>query len=291
MRTLGAIATALAAAAFALGCGDSGASSSGDAGSDTDTDADTDSDSDTDTDADVWQPAPGTTWQWQLTEEIDMNFDMEMYDIDLFDAPIETIASLQGAGRAVVCYFSAGSREEWRPDAADFPDAAIGLPLDGWAGENWIDVTSETVREIMRARLDLAVEKGCDGVEPDNVDGYANDNGLGLTSEDQLDYNGFLAEEGHARGLSVGLKNDLDQVAALEPSFDWALNEECLSYDECGMLAPFLGVGKAVFHVEYVDDESGGEAKIAEVCGDPSIEGFSTLVKTWDLNAWRLACE
>ena len=35
----------------------------------------------------VWQPKPGTTWQWQLTGEIDTSFDVAMYDIDLFDTP------------------------------------------------------------------------------------------------------------------------------------------------------------------------------------------------------------
>jgi len=30
--------------------------------------------------------------------------------------------------------------------------------------------------------LDLAAQRGCDGVEPDNVDGYSNDNGFGLTA-------------------------------------------------------------------------------------------------------------
>ena len=294
--------SALALAALCAAC--SGGGSGGDAGADADTDADTDadsdadadSDSDADTDADggagdVWQAAPGTTWQWQLTETIDTSIEVQMYDIDLFEAPQETIDALHAAGRAVICYFSAGSREDWRPDAAEFPTEDVGSALDGWPGESWIDVTSDAIRAIMTARLDLAAGKGCDGVEPDNVDGYANDNGLGLTAADQLDYDAFLADEAHARGLSVGLKNDLDQVGDLEPLFDWALNEECLSYDECDLLAPFLAAGKAVFHVEYVDAEADGPAKIDEICGDPAIAGFSTLVKTWDLNAFRLACE
>ena len=72
--------------------------------------------------------------------------------------------------------------------------------------------------------------------------------------------------------------------------FDWALNEECLSYSECGSLAPFIAANKAVFHVEYVDDSSEGQAKLGAVCGQASTQGFSTLVKTWDLDAWRLAC-
>jgi len=68
-------------------------------------------------------------------------------------------------------------------------------------------------------------EKGCDGVEPDNVDGYTNDTGFNLTSNDQIQYNKFLANEAHQRGLSIGLKNNLDQIEVLEPFFDFAVNE------------------------------------------------------------------
>ena len=42
---------------------------------------------------------------------------------------------------------------------------------------------------IMESRLDMCEEKGFDGVEPDNVDGYLNDTGFPLTKEDQLSYN------------------------------------------------------------------------------------------------------
>jgi hypothetical protein len=33
----------------------------------------------------------------------------------------------------------------------------------------------------MAARIQVAKDKGCDGVDPDNVNGYDNDNGLGFT--------------------------------------------------------------------------------------------------------------
>ena len=238
-----------------------------------------------------WRPAPGTTWQWQLRETLVTSLDVAMYDVDLFDAPAGTIASLQAAGRVVVCYFSAGSYEDWRSDAARFAPADYGSPLEGWPGEWWLDVRSENVRGIMRTRLDEAVAKGCDAVEPDNVDGYANESGFPLTEADQLDFNRFLAAEAHARGLSVGLKNALDLVPELEQSFDWALNEECLSFGECGALRPFLDAGKAVFHVEYVDERTEGPARRDAVCPEPSRAGFSTLVKTWELDAWGLACD
>jgi hypothetical protein len=47
--------------------------------------------------------------------------------------------------------------------------------MSGWAGENWIDVRTQNVRDIMKARLDLAVVKGCHGVDPDNVNVHEND--------------------------------------------------------------------------------------------------------------------
>lgn len=238
----------------------------------------------------VWHPKPGTSWQWQLTGTIDTSVDVAMFDIDLFEAPQSVIDSLHSKGRIVICYFSAGSREDWRPDASDFNSSDYAKGLAGWPGENWLDVRSANVRAIMKKRLDLAVSKHCDGVEPDNVDGYANDTGFPLTEANQLDYLGFLSTESHARGLSVGLKNSVDLAAQLVGSFDWALNEECLSYKECGSLKPFISAQKAVFHVEYVDQQSQGAAKQAATCGDASIQGFSTLIKTWDLDAWRLSC-
>jgi hypothetical protein len=207
-----------------------------------------------------------------------------MYDVDLFDAPEAVLDTLHADGRVIICYFSAGSHEEWRDDAALYPEAALGNPLDGWEGERWVDIRDTTVRDILAARMDHAVTRQCDGVEPDNVDGYANDSGFPLSADDQLDFNTWLATEAHARGLSVGLKNDLDQVEALEPSFDWALNEECISWDECGMLDPFIEAG-------YVDDPGDGPAAQDEVCPPLADSGFSTLIKTWDLDAWVLTCD
>lgn len=232
----------------------------------------------------VWQPTPGVSWQWQLTGEIDTSFDVMMYDIDLFDTPLSVIDTLHNDGRIVICYFSAGSYEEWRPDAAQFPASIRGNPLDNWPGESWLDIRQmDTLAPLMRARLDLAQQKGCDGVEPDNVDGYANDTGFPLTGSDQLTYNIWLAAEAHQRGLSIGLKNDLDQIPDLLPYFDWALNEQCFQYDECDLLLPFVQAGKAVFGVEY-------EGELADFCPQAIAYQFSWLLKEWDLGPARAAC-
>jgi hypothetical protein len=231
----------------------------------------------------VWQPKPGTTWHWQLTGSVDQSVNATMFDIDLFTSGAATIAALRAQGRVVICYFSAGSHEPWRPDANDFPQAALGKKMDGW-DEQWLDIRSSGVRDVMKKRLDLASSKGCDGVEPDNVDGYTNDTGFSLSAADQIDYNTFLASEAHKRGLSVGLKNDVDQVNQLEPHFDWALNEECVKYDECNLLTPFVQAGKAVFHVEYTP------ATKTSVCPKVAPLQLDSQIKKLDLDAWYLAC-
>jgi hypothetical protein len=224
-----------------------------------------------------WAPSPSTTWQWQLTGTINASVNVQMYDIDLFDNTPQIISNLANAGRVVICYFST-QYENWRPDAANFTKAVLGNNLDDWAGEKWVDIRSPVVRNIMASRLDLAVSKGCDGIEPDNVDGYTVKTGFPLTPADQINFNQFLATQAHSRGLSVGLKNDLEQVAALVPSFDWALNEQCYQYKECADLSPFVSKGKAVFNAEY-----SGSANT--VC--PYMENlkFSSLLKKLDLGA------
>jgi len=96
-------------------------------------------------------------------------------------------------GKRIICYFSAGSFENWRVDSYKFPYDTLGEELDGWDGERWLDIRDRRVREIMRSRLDLAKSKGCDAVEPDNMDGYTNSTGFNLTYRDQLKYNIFIA--------------------------------------------------------------------------------------------------
>ena len=240
--------------------------------------------------ADVWSPELRTTWQWQLTGRIDRSVDVAMYDVDLFEARDADLEGLHADGRTVICYFSAGSLEDFREDVGFVDQAAIGKKLDGWDDERWLDVTHPDVFELARRRLDRAVERGCDGVEPDNVDAYVNRSGFPLTPAEQLQFNRFLADEAHARDLSVGLKNDVDQLRALEPWFDWALNEECVAFDECGSYRPFLNAGKAVFHTEYVDAVKKAAALRNNVCRRRPVD-FSTLVKTWDLGAEHFPCD
>ncbi len=218
-----------------------------------------------------------------------------MYDIDLFDTPQATINQLKAQGRRVVCYFSGGSSENWRADFGKFVTADLGNALSGWQGERWLDTRSANVRNVMKARLDLAVAKGCDGVEPDNVDGYTNSPGFPLDAQTQLDYNRFIAQEARARGLLVGLKNDTDQLAALEPYFDFAVNEQCHEYDngrECDGYSVFTSKGKPVFNAEYKAEYVTNAASRAALCSAARAANLRTLVLPLALdNTRRLSCD
>jgi hypothetical protein len=232
----------------------------------------------------IWKPALVTSWQWQLTGlPVDETVVAEVFDIDLFDTEASVVASLHAAGRKVICYMSAGSWEDYRPDAARFPAAVLGRS-NGWPGERWLDIRRlDVLGPIMEARLDLCKAKGFDAVEADNVDGYTNRTGFPLTYDDQFRYNIFLASAAHARGLSIGLKNDGDQVVDLLPYFDWALNEQCFQYDECDALLPFVAAGKAVFHVEY-------DLATSAFCAQANAMNFNSLRKNLDLDRYRQSC-
>lgn len=229
-----------------------------------------------------WQPRPGTSWQWQLTGPIDTSIDADAFDLDLHVAQA-VIDELQARGRKVICYFSAGTVEPWRPDADAFPMAVIGEKMSGW-DEYWLDVRRlDLLAPILRARLDLAAEKGCDAVEPDNVDGYQNRSGFLLSYDDQLAFNRFLATEAHARGLAIGLKNDLEQIPDLVDDFDFAVNEECYQWNECHRLAPFVRAGKAVFGAEY-------GVPTSAFCPVTNALDLDFIRKRLDLGAWRESC-
>jgi hypothetical protein len=78
---------------------------------------------------------------------------------------------------------------DWRADITDFPGAVRGAVLDGWENERWLDIRSQALESLMRKRLELAAQKGCDGVDLDNMDGYQNESGFDFPGEEQIAYN------------------------------------------------------------------------------------------------------
>jgi hypothetical protein len=202
-----------------------------------------------------WSPSPSQRYQLVLSQtptEAQLKGPFSVMELDGFDTPSGTVAALHALGKEAVCYIDVGTWENWRPDAKRFPRAVLGKPDAGWTGERWLDIRKRSVLlPIMKARFAMCVRKGFDAIDPDNVNGVENDTGFHLTVHDQLAYDRAIASAAHADGLSVALKSDPDEAAALEGSFDFVVNEQCVQYDECAALAPFTAHGKAVYDIEY----------------------------------------
>ena len=248
----------------------------------------------------IWQPVKGATWDWQLTGTVDTSHDVEIYDVDLFDSSQQLISRLHAQGRKVVCYVNVGAWEEWRPDADKFPKEILGKTWSAtkYTNEKWLDIRRiDLIAPLLAARFDMAKKKGCDAIEPDNIDGYSDSGrgedrtGFNLTSEDQLRFNRFLACEAHQRGMSIGLKNDTGQASQLSADFDFVVSEQCFDYGECKAFTPFLRQNKAVLVAEYREDlGASAEAKFDAYCKQAEQLGISAILKNNDLGRYRRAC-
>jgi len=197
-----------------------------------------------------WRPPAHLTWYWQLQGHVRIE-NVAASDIDGFDNGAAEVRRLHALGQHVICYVDVGSWERWRPDARRFPLAVRGKS-NGWPGERWLDVRRLSVLEpIMRARFAMCARKGFDAVEPDNMDGFENPTGFHITPAQQLTYDRWVAHAVHRLGMAVFEKNDPEQAARLQPSFDGALDEQCNQYHECGSFRPYLRAGKPVLNAEY----------------------------------------
>jgi hypothetical protein len=243
--------------------------------------------------AKVWTPKVGQSWQIVLISPIKIDPDatsiepdVDIYDIDLFTNPQSTIDTLHRLGKKVICYFSAGSFEPNRPDSGEFKESDMGRGLDGWPGERWLALNSANVRSIMSKRIDLAAQKKCDAIDPDNVDAFDNKNALGLTKADSVNFMNFLATKAQARGLAIGLKNAGAIIPSVIPAIQFAVNEQCVQYLDCPTSSAFVNASKPVFHIEYPSEVKPEFA--TNFCKDTGpaagTRGFSTVIKKMNLD-------
>jgi hypothetical protein len=137
----------------------------------------------------------------------------------------------------------------------------------------------------MGACMDVCRDKGFDGVQFDNVDGWQNNTGFPLTREDYIYYSALLANLAHSKGLSVGWENAAENVPDLLPYFDWFIMEECHEWDECDAGTPMIGAGKFVGEVEYEE-----EYRDLEFCTLDDQLQISGMFKNLDLDSFMLPC-
>jgi hypothetical protein len=238
-----------------------------------------------------YAPPLMASWQWQLTCDVDstcadLSVEVDWYDVDWEETPAATVDAIHEAGAHAACYISAGTWEDWRGDRAAFPPEVIGKNYPGWPGERWLDIRQvDILLPIMETRMAACREKGFDGVQLDNVDGWQNDPGFPLTQQDYAAYSARLANLAHRMGLSAGWENAAENVPALLPYFDWFIMESCAAWDECELAAPMVEAGKFVGAVEY------DAAYLSlQFCETYAALGISGTFKTPDLDSYRLPC-
>jgi hypothetical protein len=203
-----------------------------------------------------WAPSLHEPWQWMIGHPLNTASAADMkggatdqpttYDIDGFDNPASTVATLHGLGYHVICYIEAGSWVDFRPDSSQFPASIIGNGISGFS-DKWTDIRSPLLRPIIENRIKMCASKGFDAVEPDLEDGYSNNTGFPLTAADQITFNTWVADTVHANGMSVLLKGDPEQAKTLAPTVDFFLNEQCNQFSECNLYP----AGKTVLNAEY----------------------------------------
>jgi hypothetical protein len=240
-------------------------------------------------------------WDWQLAVPIKVNPDptIKIYDIEMFEnEKTGAVKTLHDKGYKVICYVDVGSWENWRDDAAAFPRSILGTTYSGFPDERWLDIrdvnsaksqTGMALANILMARFNRAKAMGCDAIEPDNMDGYDKtaheSSGFPLTYEDQIYFNLWVASEVHARGMLVGLKNNINQAhdSRIYNTFDFVVSEQCFQYNECSYFSDFLRLNKPVFETEY------GMA-LAKFCAKAKASRISAIKKRPALNATRDDC-
>jgi hypothetical protein len=228
----------------------------------------------------LWKPSPNTpiSWHWQLSQDFqvprDVKSNVYVYDFDGEQATAATVKALKDWGAAqgkqviAICYIDVGVYEDYRSDIQKFADAQNQLRQQsgdpnaklwgnadaGWNGSYWLDVRQiALLKPIMEARVkNWCKDKGFDAVEPDESEVWNNNPGFPISVQQSHDYTKMIADLVHSYGMSVGLKGNNGEAAALEPYHDWALTEQCFQYGECqNFVNSFIKNGKAVFNIEY----------------------------------------
>jgi uncharacterized repeat protein (TIGR01451 family) len=230
-------------------------------------------------------------WDWQIGASGDSNVTVPagvtLLDLDGFNISASKIASLKAQGVYTVCYIDAGSYEDGRPDSSLYPAYLKVYKDTQWnewfldvkdvfrpiqpagtqlVNNQWVDASGKPLAglptagafgPLLEARFKMCADKGFDSLEPDNLQNDENAGGK-VTLQEQLDFNGWVADTAHKYGLAAFQKNGPDKILLKDKTgkmmvekFDGILNEECQQYGECGPLAEYVKRGKLALNTEY----------------------------------------
>lgn len=274
-----------------------------------------------------WHPSDvgsnkGPEFQWELAHSLSTSSALEMgngvlnaagivaprvglYDVDGIDNSASVVTALHRRGSKVICYIEVGSAGNYY-SAADEGEAVtyyarlkaagdLGRAMQGYP-EKYLNIRAASTVSIIESMIrQQCAAKGFDAVEPDIDDSYTNSTGFPITEAQNEAYDRTLGAYAHQFGLAWGQKNgDNDPAfsAALEPTSDFLLTEECNYYQTCGIVAPpYVRAGKLVLNAEYTDDwGSDVHADLADFCPADISAGIDGTLFTSALAGQRNPC-
>jgi Glycoside-hydrolase family GH114 len=168
------------------------------------------------------------------------------------------------AGLYNICYVNGFQAQ---PDENDFwlndhPDLVLrdgnGDPV---IDQDWDEMLLDTstaekrtaLAEIVGGWIAECGSDGYDAVEIDNLDSYSRADGA-LSEDGAVEYMALLSAASHDAGMAIAQKNSTELVGrAGEMGTDFAVAEECSTYEECGDYVD--GYGDAVLMIEYVQGD------------------------------------
>ncbi len=169
--------------------------------------------------------------------------------------------ALPASGLYNICYVNGfqiqpGEASLWMSQHADLilRDGNGAPVIDTDWNEMLIDVSTPgkrtKVAAIVGGWIDGCKTAGFDAIEIDNLDSYSRSGGR-LTESNAVAAMTLFSASAHARGLAIAQKNSAEIVGRhAEMSTDFAVAEECNTFDECGDYV--AGYGAHVLVIEYV---------------------------------------
>lgn len=160
-----------------------------------------------------------------------------------------------------ICYVNGfqiqpGEASEWQTQHADLilRDGGGNPIIDTDWNEMLIDVSTPAKRTAVAAIvggwIDGCHTAGFDAVEIDNLDSYSRSGGR-LTADHAVAAMALFSGRAHAAGMAIAQKNSAEIVTrAAELATDFAVAEECNTFDECQTYRD--GYGDHVLVIEYV---------------------------------------
>jgi hypothetical protein len=274
-----------------------------------------------------WHPAnvgsnKGAEFQWEIDHPVSTGSTLDMgngvlnaasvvapkvtlYDVDGINNSAAGVAALHQRGATVICYIEVGSAGNYY-SAADEGVAVtyyaqlkaagdLGSSMQGYP-EKYLNIKAASTVSIIESMIrQQCSAKGFDAVEPDIDDSYTDSTGFAVTEAQNVTFDRTLGAYAHKLGLGWGQKNgdnDAAFSAALEPTTDFLLDEECNYYQTCGIVTPpYLKAGKLVLNAEYTDDwGSNTKADLAKFCAADLTAGIDGTLFTSDLSGQRDPC-